>query len=725
MFVLSPRSTSRSPRVGTVLSTVVLGLFFASAGAVDLPLTRVDSVSPAGSKAGSEFEVTLTGADLDGAETVWASHPGITGKLVKDKVFSIKVDAGVPEGVYDLRVQGNHGISNPKGFVVDRHEVLRKAGECTVAKPMDLPIGSAVFGTVAAASRDHYRVELKKGKRMTIRCLSKEVDSKLTPVFSVLDEAGRKLVSNGRRPWMSFEAPADGKFLISVHDLTFGGGTDFAYRLSIDESPILEAVVPVAVPASGKAKVTLIGRGLPGSQSSLVKDTDGRVFEQIEVEVDVPTGGILADGASAPSSVSAPVFQYRFRGTNGVSNPIPLVRVEGEVVSVSGDPLAAPAEVKVPGAASGLFAKGFGGNAFAVEMRKGEVVVAEVFAHRLGVSDPNPYLRVEKAGGHLAEAYGPDLNAGGPKLSTLHNDPTLRFEAKEDGRYVFRLTDLSGAARPGMGSPFVVALRRERPDFALVAVTEPLPENPNDRAVSPKGVSIRPGGVVALRVVAMRSGGLTEPIELSASGLPVGVSAEATVIPAGKNDGHLLLKAGADAAKGMSVIRIIGKTTGGLEREAKGASVSWAVADTNNDTPLARLTRGEGVPVAVSSLAAPLRLAVEAPAPLEAAVGAKLEIPLKIERAAEFKDVLKVKTAGFVGAETFKEVDADAKTATLKVVLDLAALKVGAGKHVAYFTAQGKGKVAGKDVVTTAYSPAVSFEVKAPAKAADAKPSAK
>jgi hypothetical protein len=122
--------------------------------------------------------------------------------------------------------------------VVDRHEVLRKAGECTVAKPMDLPIGSAVFGTVAAASRDHYRVELKKGKRMTIRCLSKEVDSKLTPVFSVLDEAGRKLVSNGRRPWMSFEAPADGKFLISVHDLTFGGGADFAYRLSIDESPI-------------------------------------------------------------------------------------------------------------------------------------------------------------------------------------------------------------------------------------------------------------------------------------------------------------------------------------------------------------------------------------------------------------------------------------------------------------------------------------------------------
>lgn len=696
-----------------------------TAGAVDLPLTRLDSVFPAGSKPGGEIEVTLAGVDLDGAETVWASHPGITGKLVKDKVFAVKVESGVPEGVYDLRIPGNNGVSNPKGFVVDRHDVLRKSGECTVAKPMDLPVGSAVFGTVAAASRDHYRVELKKGKRMTIRCLAKEIDSKLSPVFSVLDESGRKLVSNGRRAALSFEAPSDGKFLISVHDLTFGGGADFSYRLSVDESPILEAVVPAAVPQGGKSKVTLFGRGLLGSKPSAMKGGDGKALEQVEAEVEVPTGGILVDGVSAPAGVSAPVFYHRVRGASGVSNPVPLVPVEGSVVALSGDPLAEPPEVKIPGAVSGLFAKGFGGNAFGVDLKKGEAVVAEVFAHRLGVAEPNPYLRVEKAGNHLAEGYGPDLNAGGPKLSTLHNDPTLRFEAKEDGRYVFRVTDLSGAARPGMGSPFVVVLRRERPDFALVAVTEPPPENPNDRAVSPKGVSVRPGGVTPLRVVAMRSGGLNEAIELSASGLPAGVTAEATTIPAGKNDGHLLLRAAPDAAKGMALVKITGKTAAGVERVARGATVSWPVADTNNDTPSARLARGEGVPVGVSSLAAPLKLAVEAVGPLEAAVGAKLEVPLKIDRAPEFKEVLKVKAGGFVGAETFKEVDADVKTATLKVVLDLAALKVGAGKHVAFFTAQGKGKVAGKDVVTTAYSPAVSFEVKAPVKPADAKPAAK
>ena len=725
MRSISPRSPLGAPRVGAAVSAVVLGTLLTaiSVCAVDLPLTRLDSVFPAGGKPGAEVEVVLAGSDLEGVETVWASHPGITGKSIKDKVFSIKVDAGVPEGIYDVRVPGNHGISNPKGFVVDRHEVIRKAGECSLAKPMDLPVGSAVFGTVAAAARDHYRVELKKGKRFTVKCLARELDSKLTPVFSILDEAGRKIVSNGRRTAVDFEAPADGKYLVAVHDLVFGGGADFGYRLSVDESPNVEAVVPAAVAASGKSKVTLYGRGLPGSKSSSLKGLDGKPLEQLDTEIEVPAVSKGSDAAGAPASASSPVYAYRFRGASGVANSVPVVPVEGEVLTVSSDSAGEAPIAKVPGAVSGLFAKGYGGNAFSLEMKKGEVVVAEVFAHRLGVAEPNPYLRVEKGGAHVAEAYGPDLNAGGAKLSTLHNDPSLKIEAKEDGRYTVRVTDLSGAARPGMGSPFVVVLRRERADFSLIAVTEPPPENPNDRAVAPRGVSIRPGGVTALRVVALRSGGMNEAIELTATDLPSGVSAEATVIPAGKNDGYLLLKAAPEAAKSVALAKVLGKAAS-MERQARAATVSWAVADTNNDTPSSRLARGEGIPVAVSTLAAPLKLSAEVSGPLEALVGAKLEVPVKIERAPEFKEVLKVKVGGFAGSETFKEVDADVKTTTLKVVLDLAALKVGAGRHVAYFTAQGKGKVAGKDVIPTAYSPAVSFEVKAPAKA-EAKPAAK
>ena len=60
-----------------------MGFFFVTAGAVDLPLTRLDSVFPAGSKPGGEIEVTLAGVDLDGAETVWASHPGLLGSWSK------------------------------------------------------------------------------------------------------------------------------------------------------------------------------------------------------------------------------------------------------------------------------------------------------------------------------------------------------------------------------------------------------------------------------------------------------------------------------------------------------------------------------------------------------------------------------------------------------------------------------------------------------------------
>ncbi len=44
------------------------------------PVTQLTSVYPFGGKLGSTFEVTITGTDLDDAEQLVFSHPGITAK---------------------------------------------------------------------------------------------------------------------------------------------------------------------------------------------------------------------------------------------------------------------------------------------------------------------------------------------------------------------------------------------------------------------------------------------------------------------------------------------------------------------------------------------------------------------------------------------------------------------------------------------------------------------
>src|SRR5437870_542130 len=91
-----------------------------------LPLARLLTVFPPGGKVGSQFEVGLTGADLDEANQLHFSHTGITAKqkmgetngLPEADRFLVTIATNVSPGVYDARVVGRFGISNPRSFVV-------------------------------------------------------------------------------------------------------------------------------------------------------------------------------------------------------------------------------------------------------------------------------------------------------------------------------------------------------------------------------------------------------------------------------------------------------------------------------------------------------------------------------------------------------------------------------------------------------------------------------
>jgi hypothetical protein len=692
--------------------------------AADLPLTRFDSVAPAAAHIGAEVEVQAAGVDLEGVDAAWFSHPGLSAKLVKEKVFGVKVEAGVPEGVYDMRLVGNNGVSNPRAIYVGRNPAVPKAGECSREKPMDLPPNGAVHGATVAGGRDHFRFQARKGQRLTVRCLARELDSRLTPVFTLSDAEGRRLRSNERRSFIDFVPPQDGAYTVSVQDLAFAGGPEYFYRLTVDESPVLEAVLPSAVEPGKSNRLVLLGRGLKGGKPSARKGADGRPLEELEVQVEIPsgTGSGAVDGPVATAAGGLRTFSYRYRAESGVSNPVELALVEFPVVAVQsaaaapGGDAAPVAAVGFPGVASGLFEKGLEGVPLEFEAKKGDVLVAEVFSHRLGFGPTNSYLRLAKDGNHLAEAYGPDVNTGGPRFSTLHNDPTLRFEVKEDGKYTLRVSDLSGVSRLGPGAAYSLVLRKAKPGFALLAATEPPIEKADDRQIMPRGAVLRAGGTAALRVIALRSDGFDKEILLSAEGLPAGVSCETTRILAGKNEGYLILRTEPGAARNLAQVRVTGRSEdGALQSVARGATARWLVPDYNTAAGEMRLTRGEGIVVATTNASAPLVLSPAAKAPLEVEAGAKLEVALQVNRSPDFKEPLKIKSAGFPGAETVKEVEADPKAEQVKVPLDLAALKLPPGSHTAYFTAQSKAKVSGRDVITTAFSFPVQIVVRAPA----------
>ena len=97
----------------------------------------------------------------------------------------------------------------------------------------------------------------------------------MNPVVTVLDHSGRQVAASDRRAVVDFRVPSSGLFFIRVHDLTFSGGVDYFYRLSVDQSPILDSVLPFALEPGKRNKLMLLGRGLPGSLVSAVKVADG------------------------------------------------------------------------------------------------------------------------------------------------------------------------------------------------------------------------------------------------------------------------------------------------------------------------------------------------------------------------------------------------------------------------------------------------------------------
>src|SRR5438046_8377963 len=85
----------------------------------ELPLARLFTIFPPGGKMGSQVELTLTGADLDEANQLHFSHPGITAKqkvtgtntVPEPNKFLIPVATNVAPGIYEARVVGRFGMS--------------------------------------------------------------------------------------------------------------------------------------------------------------------------------------------------------------------------------------------------------------------------------------------------------------------------------------------------------------------------------------------------------------------------------------------------------------------------------------------------------------------------------------------------------------------------------------------------------------------------------------
>lgn len=611
---------------------------------VGLPAPRLLTMLPMGGQAGTSFEVTITGENIDGADELLFSHPAITAKRqvseagkAEANTFVVTIAADAPQGVHDARVLSRLGVSSARAFSVSGlPEVTRAKPNPSLEAALELKPNSICNAVMTPRGVDYYGFQAAKGQRFAVECAARGIDSKLKPVLIIADAQGRDLLADRRGGLVDFKAPADGKYFVKVHSLTFQGGPAHFYRLAL-----LEESGTGTAPRQPSTTTVSSFSWVPDEALKLTKVT----------ETDPNNQHDQAQKITPPCEIEGKFF--------------PAADVD----------------------------------TFEFAAKKGEVWWVEVASERLGLpTDPFVLVqRVTRVGSEekledvaelndIPSPIKPSSNGysyDGPVYDAGSADALGKVEIKEDGVYRLQVRDLFGGTRSEARHVYRLIIRKPAPDFSLAAWALHMNLRNGDRNALSKPIALRAGATMAFEVVVVRRDGFDGPIELGMSDLPEGVSACGLTIPAGKSVGSLLITAQENAPRSLGGAKIFGRAQVDgktVIRPGRLASMVWPVKDASQEIPNPRLVAD--VPVSVSqSEGAPVTIAPAENKVWEVKAGDKLTIPLKVTWRSEFTGAsIKLSPMGtdFKGV---KAIDIPLKAAGSEVVLDLAALKTPPGEY--------------------------------------------
>jgi hypothetical protein len=611
---------------------------------VVLPAPRLLTVFPMGVQVGTSIEVTIAGDNIDEDPKLVFSTPKLSaepkrdekGGVVKNQ-FVVQAAADAPQGLHEARLLTRLGISSARCFSVGGlQEVARTKSNTTADTALELAPGTVCNAFTTARSIDFYTFKAAKGARLLLDCSTTGIDSRLTPVLLLSDAEGRELLAERRTGFIDFTAPADGKYTLKVHGLTYQGGAENFYRLALSE----------------------VAPGKPVKRQPVTH---------------------AVSGASVPK-------------INPATTPF-TDEVEPNNKAVQAQ------KIQVPCAIRGAFATAGDVDTYEFEGKKGDVWWVEAVSARLGLPT-DPFVLVQKVtkgpSGEVLTDVGEFNDIPSPvKLSSAgyaydgvpydvgSPDALGKLECKEDGIYRLQIRDLFGGTRSDAGNVYQLVVRKADPGFSLVSWAMHMELRNGDRANLSKPVALRGGATMAFDVVALRRDGFDGEIQIEMENLPTGVKAAGLRIPPGKSQGTLLLTAAEDAPRGVSVATMFGRAQiNGAEvrRNCPSASMAWPVKDHSGEVPAPRLFADMPVSVGGAEVT-PLTILPGQEQPFEAVVGQKLTIPLKLQWRGEFSaGPVKLKPLGadFAGVAAF---DVASKAAQSEVVLDLAALKLTPGDY--------------------------------------------
>jgi Bacterial pre-peptidase C-terminal domain len=552
---------------------------------------KVRSVVPTGGQRGTGVEVVIAGPNIGYGTALVFENPGITVTALKPETPSagaknpdsklaatLALAPGLPLGRYAFRVATPLGSSEPGYLTVGQWPELAEK------EPNNAPqTAQALTGPVTVNARsdspedvDVYKLTLAAGEAFVAEAQAgASLGSPLEPVLVLRDSDGREVASASAlaRPdaRLIFTPRKSGDYFLIARDLRYQGSADHHYRLSVGKLPTVTSAFPLGGRTGSSARLTLTGVNLPTPETTLAMPSEPP-FGPLAF---VP--GLRLDVAPLPETTEAEP-----NDTVKLGQPILLpVTVNGQLTSPS---------PKFPDA-----------DCFRFSAAKGQVILLEVFAARLGSRLDGVLTVLNKDGGELAT----NDDARG-------KDPFLAFTAPDNGEFTVRVSDLNG--RSGLEWGYRLRVAPAAPEFAL--------------SIAPDCLSIAPGDRIPVVVSAARQYGLDSEIALNFAGLPPGVELIGTPqIPRGQSEVTLFLTAAASATPTpVSALQVTG-TAQGLTRRAQALQEEYV----KEGDVLKRTTRP--VPMPLASVTGPSDVLVTlATERIELKAGQSVELVVKLTR---------------------------------------------------------------------------------------------
>jgi len=725
----------RSKVFGT--SPIALALFLLLCprlnGQAQLPVAKLFTIFPCGGKAGSSVEVEVTGQDLDDLRGLYFSNTNISAKQIKGPKFAITIPTTAPVGVYDVRAVGRFGISNPRPFVIGGlPEQIATSTNTAPESAMAVTNNTTLNGRTSSEAVQYFRFAAPKGQRVLVECDAADLDSRLSPSLTLLDAAGREVASAKAGELLDVQPSADSEFLVRLHDFLYRGGAEYFYRLTISTRPHIDYVLPPTALAASKTKLKLFGRNLPGGKLAEAAKLQGKPLEELEVEVTAPPKSSVADRSSGallkPASALVDGFEYRLSTAEGPSNPV-FISFAGAPVVLEQEPNDKPEQaqlVSLPCELSGQFYPEHDRDWAKFEAKKGDVIWIEALSQRLGLPT-SPFMVVQRVTKDengkerfedVREFYDPENH---PEFKTGNLDPASRLEIKEAGEYRLEIRDLFNSYSDP-GRVYRLSLRKESPDFTLVALSQPAgPPKKDSKEAAVVVPFLRRGETIPIKIAALRREGFKGSIELSTRGLPESISVSHGRIDTGSNSTLLFLTASETGPGWHGSFEIVGRASVDSEelvRRARGATTIWNTGDVSVEPAQPRIMRDLAI-AASDDEPAPIVLKPLKEKVRETCVAATLKLDYRIARHGDFTSALKLKPIGVPGVDA-KEIDIDAKATNAAVQLDLAKAQPGEYELVLQTQVQGKYKSPAegtnakpRDVTIAVYSKPLSLKIAA------------